>query len=238
MTVFGAVFARGGSKGVPGKNLREISGRSLLRIAIDLGRSMKEIDRVVVSTDSPEIADAALSAGAEVPFLRPPELATDIAPEWLAWQHLARHLLECGASEIDTLVSLPSTAPLRDSEDVLSAIELFEASDFDLVLGVTESRSNPWFNLATRDEVGEVALVAHSLEQQLTRRQDAPQTFGMTTVVYVTSLGFILRSSGLWSGKVGSITVPPERAVDIDSEFDLRLAQSIWMAERKGSRGR
>ena len=106
------------------------------------------------------------------------------------------------------------------------------------MLGVTESGSNPWFNLATRDEVGEVALVAHSLEQQLTRRQDAPRTFDITTVVYVTSLGFILRSSSLWSGKVGSITVPPERAVDIDSEFDLRLAQSIWMAERKGSRGR
>lgn len=227
MTVFGAVFARGGSQGLPGKNLREISGRSLLQIAVDLGREIELIDRVLVSTDSANIAEAARAAKAEVPFLRPAELSGNSSPEWLAWKHLAQHLIQSGASKSDTLVSLPTTAPLRRADDVLRAMALYHDGDFDLVLGVAESHHNPWFNMVLREESGEVSIVLPASGQPVTRRQDAKNVFDITTVVYVTSLGFVLHSSGLLSGKVGSVLIPQERAVDIDSEFDLNIARQI-----------
>ena len=235
MTVFGAVFARGGSKGVPGKNLREVGGKSLLRIAVELGIASPEIERVLVSTDDLKIAAEARESKAEVPFFRPSNFSQDSSPEWLAWQHLTNYLLDLGASESDTLVSLPTTAPLRQLDDVHNAIELFRESDFDLVLGVAASQGSPWFNMVTRDPKNQVALISPSATDAPYRRQDAKPAFTITTAVYVTSLGFVRNNSAMFSGRVGSVLVPQERALDIDTELDLEVAEYL-MARRLGAR--
>lgn len=232
MTVFGAVFARGGSKGVPGKNLRLVAGKSLLQLSVDLGRATEAIDRLLVSTDSDDIAAAAMTLGAEVPFRRPAVLATDDSAEWLSWQNLAQHLIDTGASESDLLVSLPTTAPLREMEDVQQAIDLFNTSDFDAVLAVTESTVNPWFNMVTRDGHSGVNVLLGADGEAVNRRQDATAVFDITTVVYVTSLGYVLGSAGLFSGAVGSVAVPRERALDIDTDFDIEIANFLIRRKR------
>ena len=227
MTVYGAVFARGGSKGVPRKNLRQIAGISLLELSVAMGLASQGIDRMFCSTDSDEIATEAMRLGAEVPFLRPETLALDDSPEWSAWQHLARFLLQEGASESDVLVSLPTTSPLRAYEDIERALELFRQGTFDLVLGVSESTRSPWFNMVVREHSSEVSLAAGVEGERIARRQDAPAVFDITTVVYVTTLGFVINSQGLFDGTVGSVVIPRERAIDIDTEFDLEIADYL-----------
>jgi len=224
MTVFGAIFARGGSKGVPGKNLRVLGGISLVGRAVELGVALPSIDRMLCSTDSSQIAQEAERFGAEVPFLRPDALAEDNSPEWAAWQHLANFLLSMGATNSDLLVSLPATSPLRAPEDVNSALAVFKSNDFDLVLGVSESSRSPWFNMVTRDPSGGVTVAFEAAQGGVSRRQDSPEIFDITTVVYVTTLGFISRASGMFGGRVGSAVIPVERALDIDTELDLTIA--------------
>jgi len=227
MTVYGAVFARGGSKGVPGKNLQKIAGTSLLELSIAMGLASRGIDRMFCSTDSDEIATEAKRLGAEVPFRRPKTLAQDDSPEWTAWQHLARFLVQEGASESDVLVSLPATSPLRAFEDVEHALELFRQGTFDLVLGVSKSTRSPRFNMVFREHSSEVSLVAAVGGERIARRQDAPPVFDITTVIYATTLGFVINSQGLFDGTVGSVLIPRERAIDIDTEFDLEIADYL-----------
>ena len=234
MTTFGVTFARGGSKGVPGKNLRTVGGQSLLELAVTLGLSMASIDRMLCSTDSAEIRAEAIKFGAEVPTLRPAELAQDDSPEWAAWQHCALHLIRDGAQENDLMVSLPATSPLREERDVQQAIDVFRAGAFDLVLGVCESSTSPWFNMVVRESQGEVVLVSTSGLGEIVRRQDAPTVFDVTTVVYVTTLGFVLGAPGIFAGMVGSVIVPRERALDIDTELDLDVAN--FLARRNKER--
>ena len=228
MTVYGAVFARGGSKGVPGKSLRKIGGRSLLDISITLGNAFPGVDRMFCSTDSSEIATEAARLGAEVPFLRPAALADDDSPEWSAWQHLVSNLLEAGAAPSDVLVSLPLTSPLRAEEDVAGALSVLASGSFDIVLGVTESKKSPWFNMVSRKPSSEITLAFESQGEPVTRRQEAPLLFDLTTVVYATTLGFVSTSPNLFTGRVGSVVVPAERAVDIDTELDLQIAEYLF----------
>ncbi len=109
MSIWAAVFARGGSKGLPGKNLKSLGGLPLVAHSIRVGLEIPGVNDVLCSTDSTEIRAVAGQHGASVPFLRPAELAEDDSPEWLSWKHLARHLIGAGASPEDLLVSLPAS---------------------------------------------------------------------------------------------------------------------------------
>ena len=148
----GWVFARGGSKGVPGKNLREIGGLSLLARAIQMGLDAPSIEEMFVSTDDPAIAAAARAAGAAVPFMRPAHLASDTAPEWLAWRHAVTYLHEERGWRPRAMIVLPATAPLRAVEDVEACAAMLEASGADIVITVTPARHNPYFNIG--DDLG------------------------------------------------------------------------------------
>lgn len=227
LTAYGAVFARGGSKGVPGKNLRHVGGASLLAHAIASGQEAELVDRLIVSTDAEDIAAEARSLGAEVPFLRPAELSQDQSPEWEAWQHFARHLLNQGASDSDLLVSIPATSPLRVADDIDHAVRMFLGGGFDLVLAITPAARSPWFNMVKRDESGRVELAVSNQTGSVSRRQDAPQLFDVTTVVYVTTLKFVTGASRMFDGTIGSITVPAERSIDVDTELDLEIADLL-----------
>src|SRR5947209_3702567 len=115
------IFARGGSKGVPGKNIRALAGRPLIAHAIDAALQTPGLDRVTVSTDDPAIADIARRSGADVPFMRPADLASDTASEWQAWRH-AIHELQAQGQDFDTFVSVPAVCPLRSPIDILACL--------------------------------------------------------------------------------------------------------------------
>lgn len=226
---FAYVFARGGSKGVPGKNLRKLGDRPLIAYPIETARATGLFERIIVSTDCKDIAEAAVRYGAEVPFLRPAELATDTASEWLAWQH-ALHMTEAIYGLPDIFVSLPATSPFRNTQDVKRCIERLEAnSGIDIVITAKLADRSPYFNMVRLDGEGHAHLVIEP-DGKLVRRQDVPVVFDVTTVAYAARPGFILKSNGLWDGGVGMVEVPAERALDIDTLFDFFMAECIAQA--------
>ena len=222
MIAYAFVFARGGSKGLPGKNIRPLGGIPLLGRSIQVAQQLPAIARVFVSTDSDDIAAVAREYGAEV-IRRPDELAGDAAPEWLAWQHAIRTLQARGEA-FDVFVSLPATSPLRAPVDVRNCLDMLDAST-DVVITVTPAARNPWFNMVVREPDGDCRVVCAG--DGVVRRQDAPEVFDMTTVAYVTRPGFVLAHGRLFEGRVKSVVVPRERAVDIDDIYDFRMAEFL-----------
>jgi N-acylneuraminate cytidylyltransferase len=217
------LFARGGSKGIPGKNVKLLNGKPLIAYSIEVAKKSKLIDRVFISTDDDEIATVAKKYGAEVTFMRPAELATDTAPEILAWKHAINILRDQGNS-IKTFVTLPATSPFRSVQDVDNCILDFQKGNVDLVITGTDSERSPYFNMVKKDEQGYVTRVIEP-ETPIHRRQDAPPVFDMTTVAYVANPDFILKTDNILSGKTRLVTIPKNRALDIDTEFDFKLAE-------------
>jgi len=220
------IFARGGSKGLPGKNKKEFNGKPLISHTIETAFTVKGISRVIVSTDDKSIASLATEAGAEVPFLRPSELSSDLASEWDAWKHAIKFIYNRDGYLTDPFISIPTTAPLRDRMDVEKCIDLYEESDSDIVITISESSNNPWFNMVKKDDNSLLSLVNNSSEH-IYRRQDAPQVFDIVPVAYVANPKFILQTNNMFSGKVRSIEIPKERSVDIDTLLDFKFAEFI-----------
>ena len=221
--VFGFTFARGGSKGVPRKNLREIGGKSLIAHAIDQSTRAKTIDRHFVSTDDDEIAQIAKQCGAEVPFMRPAHLASDTASELLAWKHAIKWVTEHD-TPFDVFVSVPATSPLRRPEHVDRCVAKLLDTDADLVLSVTPTNHNPFFNMVQLTDEGEAAIMNAS---NVTRRQDAPMAYNITTVAYAARPNFVLSANSLWDGRVYAVEVPAEDALDIDTQLDFDIAEFL-----------
>lgn len=227
--VIAFIFARGGSKGIPRKNIKLLGGRPLIGWSIDTALRCTSIDRVIVSTDDQEIADVARSHGAEVPFIRPKELAEDTSAEWYAWRH-AVEFIEAEGTKFEIFVSLPATSPLRSVDDVERCIaELDEETD--VVVTVKNAERSPYFNMVSVDEFGFSHLVI-TPEKLVTRRQDAPCVYDMTTVCYVTRPEFILNNDGVFNGNVRSVIIPAARAIDIDNPIDFKLAE-LLLDERR-----
>lgn len=224
MKNYAFIFARGGSKGLPGKNIKNLAGKPLLHYSIDTALAAPSIDLVFVSTDDVEIVKVAEQGGAIV-IERPAELATDNSPEWLAWRHAIEWTVQ-HYGEFNNFISLPATSPLRSVDDVESAILKKQQQTADICIAVTPSNRSPYFNMVKKNAGGYIELV-NQPDNAVTRRQDAPVVFDITTVVYVSTPDFILNNYGLFSGKVTSIEVPKCRAVDIDDIYDFKLAEAI-----------
>lgn len=228
MKNFAFIFARGGSKGLPGKNIKPLAGKPLLQYSIDTALASPSIDKVFVSTDDTDIARVAIESGA-ILIERAAELATDTSPEWLSWRHAIEWVNEHYGT-FDGFVSLPATSPLRGVVDVEAAIKKRCDVDADICISVTPASRSPFFNMVKETQDGFVELV-NKPDSDVTRRQDAPEVFDITTVVYATAPEFVSNHYGLFSGKVTSIEVPKERAVDIDDIYDFRLAEAILKGE-------
>jgi N-acylneuraminate cytidylyltransferase len=226
MSIVGFIFARGGSKGLPGKNIRPLMGKPLINWSIEHALSISRIERLIVSTDSTEIAAVAVAAGAEVPFIRPTELAQDSSREWLAWRHALNYVYETSGSLPETMVSIPATAPLRFSSDIERCIDLYQDGGVDIVVTVTDSHRSPYFNMIEIQEDGLARLVIPP-KAIISGRQGAPEVFDMTTVAYVARSEFVLRCEGVFDGRVGTVHVPPERAIDIDTLLDFQIAECL-----------
>lgn len=224
MKNFAFIFARGGSKGLPGKNIRPLAGKPLIQYSIETAKKCPSIGEVFVSTDDTAIAEIALQAGAVI-IERPAELASDTSPEWLSWRH-GIEWVESHYGEFQNFISLPATSPLRNVSDVEGAISKLKNSLADICISVTPASRSPYFNMIKVLDDQSCELVIKP-EGAVTRRQDAPDVFDITTVVYVSTPTFIKNNDSLFSGKVTSVVIPKDRAVDIDDIYDFKLAEAI-----------
>lgn len=233
--IIGHIGARKGSKGVPGKNFRELAGKPLIDWALDQLFGCSRIDRVVVSTDDAAIHALAVARGALDIGLRPAHLATDGAAKWDVWQH-ALAQAEARLGPAGGFVDLDCTAPLRLPEDIEGALDLFEARAPDMVMSCCESRKNPYFNMVEPDETGALH-VSKPLPGAVVARQQAPVVYDHVGVVYVLDPGYLRRARGLFDGRVIPYVVPGERGLDIDSPLDWEIVEFLFRRQvRLGQR--
>ena len=224
-TVAPVVFARGGSKGIPHKNLALVGGKTLLRRSIEQGLAAG-FSSVFVSTDSPEIAEEARRAGGSVPFLRPSELASDESPEWHSWQHFSSFLAEEYPGQFTYLLVLPTTAPLRHEEDLYGVLNLITSGSWDIVVTMTPAHRDPRFNMVRQGPEAQVSLYDAS-SSAVSRRQDVDSVFDLATVAYGAAIDFVVGAANMWEGRAAGVVVPRARAVDIDTPLDLEFAEFL-----------
>lgn len=224
MKTIAFIFARGGSKGLPGKNVKPLNGKPLLQYSIETARKVLQIEDVFVSTDCEIIAEVAKANGVKV-IKRPEELATDSSPEWLSWRHAIEYVTEHYGA-FDRFVSLPATSPLRSDVDVVSALEKLDSTGADICISITPASRSPYFNMVKILPDASLEIVVKP-EGLVNRRQDAPEVFDITTVVYASSVSFIQEQSSIFSGRVVATVVPKIRAVDIDDIYDFMFAETV-----------
>jgi len=220
---FGVIPARGGSKGLPGKNLRRLGALSLIGHAVTSAREAKRLDRFIVSTDSAEIAAEARSHGAEVPFLRPPELASDQAGMLGVLQHAVRWLESAGVRP-DLVVTLQPTSPFRVGTDIDRTIAKVLETGADSAQTLSEASYHPFF-MKTLDGDRTVALFPDG--HKYVRRQDAPPVYQPSGSVYVTRYAVLMEQGHILGDDNRGVVQEFEASVNIDTEWDFMLAELI-----------
>ncbi len=221
------ICARGGSGGVPGKNIRPLCGKPLINYTIEQALACPGIDGVYVSTDDAEIAAIAEKAGATVPFVRPAELATATAAKLPVIIHLVEYL-EANGMQVDRIVDLDPTSPLRTDEDIQACIELLD-DETDLVITGYEADKNPYFNMVEPRDENYVTLVK-SVDGGVVARQQAPKVYSMNASIYVWHRHSLKDS--LWGGNVKLHVMPRERSVDIDDPLDWKIVELLMKEKR------
>jgi CMP-N,N'-diacetyllegionaminic acid synthase len=224
-TVLAVVPARAGSKGLAGKNIRPLCGLPLIGHSIRLAQLCPEITRTIVSTDSVEIAEIARQLGADVPFVRPAELAQDDTPMWPVLQH-ALQTIE--TKKYDALLLLDPTSPCRLPEDIAGAVsKLNENPPADGVVGVSQPDFSPIWHCVVEKEGWMSDLIPGA--SLFTRRQDVPTVYRINSSLYLWRASFILKSSGNWriDGKHLLYEVPEARTVHIDTLEQFDRAASL-----------
>jgi len=218
------IFARGGSKGLPRKNIKELCGEPLIAYSIKLAIKSDFFQNIFVSTDDSEIEKVSKQYGAKV-IKRPGYLSTDNSPEIDSWKH-AIDYVERNYGNFDEFVSLPATSPLRNKEDIHNAILKRRQDSADICISITESGRSPYFNMVEIDNEGKLGLVIPS-GANYTRRQDCPKVYDITTSVYSSTTDYIKKTKALLDGKISYIKIPKERAIDIDDIYDFCFAEAI-----------
>lgn len=226
MSVIAVIPARGGSKGIPRKNLAIIAGRPLIAYAIDAAIKANYIDRVVVSTEDREIANIAEDLGAEVPFIRPVELADDVAPMIGTLSH-AQACLESMGEEIEALVLLQPTSPLRTSRHIDEAVALFRSTSATSVVSVTEVPHH--FTPTSVMRISSQGNLCPFLDgvAPITRRQDKPRLYARNGPAVLVCDSETLRSGELYGENCLPYVMSIEDSLDIDTPHDLCVAERI-----------
>ncbi len=228
--ILAIIPARGGSKGIPRKNVRLLCGKPLIAYAIEVALSSKYIGRVVVSTEDSEIAEIARQYEAEV-IERPVELAQDDTPSLPVYQHVISYLEKVANHHCDIIVALQPTSPLRAVADIDGAIEKFLTLRCDSVVSVCEVEHSPhWMYTLEREQLRPIIGGG----DKITRRQDAPKTYRLNGAVYVVHRDIIMEHNRVVGGDMRAYIMPVERSLDIDTEIDLKLAELLM----KGSEQR
>lgn len=224
-TVLAVITARGGSKGIPQKNLSTILGKPLIAYTIEAALQARNLTRTIVSTDDKTIAQVSEQYGAEVPFLRPQLLAIDTAATIAVLQHAVTSLAEQDHYSTDIVVCLQPTSPLRSAEDIDHAVMLCLSSGADSVVSLCPAKHHPfWMKKIVN---GRVHPLLEEDEQYFTRRQDLPPVYQLNGALYVTRTKVLLQENRMLGEHTVPYIMPEDRSIDIDTQIDLRIAECI-----------
>lgn len=232
--ILAVIPARGGSKGVPHKNIRMVGGKPLIQYAIDTALEIREdLYRIIVSTDDEEIATTALGCGAEVPFMRPPDLAADKSPMIPVLQHAVDFVEKQDHLRLDWILLLQPTAIFRTSADLRNAIDLALSGGCDSVISVVQVFST---HPILMKKIVDQQLVPFCIEEKEgTRRQDySPAAYMRNGAIYLSKRDAIMENGSIWGTVIRPYIMPEERSVNIDSLMDFRLAQ-MMLDEEQGN---
>lgn len=227
--------ARGGSKGIPGKNIKPLRGKPLIAYSVECARALAHDDsRVIVSTDSEAIAHTVEEMGLKVPFMRPAELASDSAGSREVILHAMDFALEQGI-DYNCVVLLQPTSPLRTATDVTRCLDRYESlsPDVDMVVTVTEAATNPYLNCYETDADG--FLHISKGDGTLRRRQDAPEVWEFNGAVYVINPSSLRRMPMGEMPRRAAVEMPRERSVDLDTPLDWIVIEAL-MKSRKSEK--
>ncbi len=218
------ILARGGSKGVPNKNIRLLAGLPLIAHTIRQAQGSRLFDLIAVSSDSRQILDVAKEHGVTCLIERPAVMANDTAPKLPAIQHCALQTETRLGSQADIICDLDPTSPFRKVEDIIECLKLIERPDVSNVITGAPSRKSPYFNLVETDARGYASL-SKTLANPIARRQDSPKCFDMNASIYVWRRAALLDAASVFQAQTMLYAMPPERSIEIDSEFDFEIAQ-------------
>jgi CMP-N,N'-diacetyllegionaminic acid synthase len=220
------ICARGGSKGVKNKNVRELLGKPLIAHSILQARASGLFDWIAVSSDSDQILAAAKAWGADHLIKRPDELATDQAAKLPVICHCVAEVERITGATFDVLVDLDATSPLRTPGDIVECVRLLEERGVANVITGAPARRSPYFNLVEVDDAG-VARLSKKLDRPVVRRQDAPKCYDMNASVYVWTRASLFGAPTVFNSDTALHVMPEERSIDIDSELDFRFVEFI-----------
>jgi len=217
--ILAVIPARGGSKGVPRKNIRALNGKPLIAWTIEQASQSKYVDRVIVSSEDDEICQVAKQSGAEIPFVRPAELASDTA----SGVDVLCHAVENSGGDYDYVVLLQPTSPLRQSQDIDAAIERGVERGAASVVSVTEATKSPYW-MYQMDGNG---LLSQFVENVAANRQQLPQSYSVNGAVYVLEVATLLASRKILDEQTLGYVMPAERSYDIDTETDFLICEFL-----------
>ena len=231
MRVLCTICMRGGSKGVPSKNLKILNGKPLMAYTIEQALESNLFDHVVVSSDSNSIIDISKTYGAKSWFKRPASLSSDNAPKLPVIQHALKEAEREYGYKFDVLVDLDATSPLRNVSDIIDAYDKFINEKANILISASPARKNPYFNMVELNN-GKVDLVK-KVNVQPTRRQDAPKVYDMNASIYIWRRNTLLNGNSLFSEKTCLYVMPEDRSVDIDTEFDWQFVEYLIQNKAK-----
>ncbi len=230
-SVLGVIPARGGSKGIPRKNIIELGGMPLIGHTIMAAANATLLSNVVVSTDCPDIAAVAEGLGASVPFMRPACLATDAAGSVGVVLHALEEVERIGGEKYDAVVLLQPTTPFRSSELIDKSVrELFE-HNCDSVVSVVDVGANHPHRMYQIDDAGLLHQLMPEVEESMKPRQELPPVYIRSGDIYATTRQCLLEQGSLMGGTVRAICVDPEIAINIDTSLDLEIASMRFSSD-------
>lgn len=228
--ILAIILARGGSKGIPGKNIKNLAGKPLIAYTIEEALKSKYIDKLILSTDDKEIAEVGEKHGAQVPFLRPKKLATDTATSEKAMLHTINCMEKNKDFNSQLVMLLQPTSPLRKVEDIDNSIEKIIDKKGDSLIGLSKAEKHPYWMMEIRD--GKVVPYNENKRKKYTRRQDLPEIYNINGAIYITDTKLFKETLNRWAGKTIPYLMPKKRSVDIDDMLDWRLAEVLLEEEK------
>jgi CMP-N-acetylneuraminic acid synthetase len=222
------IAARGGSKGLKNKNIRHLCGHPLIAHTIMQARKWNKADYIICSTDSEEIARIAKSYGAQAPFIRPAELATDTAGKLDVLRHALKEAEKITGQEYSIIIDLDVTAPMRKLSDIDGCLKKFLDESPKVVFSVSSARKNPYFNMIRLDDKGYAQLVS-KVDSPIKRRQDAPKVYDVNASIYVYDRSYLIdeKSQTPISDRSMVWIMDEFSAYDIDNEIDFQFIEFL-----------
>ena len=222
MNFLAIIPARGGSKGIPRKNIKKMAGNPLIYYTINEAKKAKYLTRIVVSTEDKKIAKISKKYGVDI-IHRPKKLANDKTPSELVCQHVIKYLKNKEDFETDVVVVLQPTSPLRKAKDINSAIKKFLKSDCSSVVSITKAQHSPYWMY----KIGKSKMKKILTDKKITRRQDSPIIYQLNGAIYVTKKETIMKENTLIGKNMFGYIMPYERSIDIDSQIDFDVAELL-----------